>query len=126
MARRREKDVKIWLMTRYRPKKRDRERYEDEWEECTRAMGFLKCKTPLYPSKCKNRAKAHTRFGVMCKFHYVNLPRCSKSGCENMAVLDDAINRDMLCREHLFDYEDDRPTVSPWRTRSNIVGEFDA
>lgn len=45
--------------------------------------------------------------GCFCKSHFVGAPRCREPECLKVAILDPAINPDLLCRDHLMPDTDD-------------------
>ena len=105
------------LLERFPSTELDRANYLIEWTLSERVPRFIKC------SDCRSRdfkrlPKRRTRHGVFCLEHYVNHPRCTVAGCDNLADIDPYANPDMLCRDHLFP-DDDEPT--PTWTRSMIA-----
>jgi hypothetical protein len=108
------------LYLSHRPSQVEMLKYGKQWEIFQKVNGG-KCQNYKKRGCDKNQKKRRTPHGIYCHRHWMIHPRCTVKGCDNMAVIDPVVNPDMLCREHLFDYENDKPTVSPWRTRSMLA-----
>ena len=106
------------LVGRFAPTEEERAEYREEWMLSDVVPRFLKCSDCSVRS-FKRISKRRTQHGVFCREHYVNHPRCTVAGCDNLAEIDPDINPDMICRDHLFP-DNTRPTPT-WK-RSMIAG----
>lgn len=64
-----------------------------------------------------------TPYGALCARHFLSTTRCSRPGCERVAVDDFVINKEGLCRDHLFE-EPPRERESPYRFSAIAEAQF--